>query len=82
MELQEITAEVDLTVNVASWFTGAIDKTKIEEALVANGYTLPIVNKVSFHLYKIDINTTVKAVFQVTWFPNMEKYGVIKLDLK
>lgn len=82
MELQDITAEVDLTADVVSQFTGAINKTKIEEALEANGYTLPLVNKVSFHLYKIDTNTVVKDIYKITWFPNAEKYGVAKLDLK
>ncbi len=82
MDLQDIMAEIDLSADIPSWFTGQLDRQKIDEALEASGYTLPLANKVSFYMYKLNTEMVVKAAFRITWFPNAGKYGVVKLDLK
>ena len=41
----------DLMGEVLSSHTGVLNRRKIDSALVENGYTLPLPNKVSFHLF-------------------------------
>jgi len=81
MELADILKEHDLTGEVLSYHTGGLTKNKIDTALEAGGYTVPLPNKVSFHLYKMD-GTTATDVWLVTWLPIMDKYAVEKLTLK
>ena len=80
-ELRTILKENDLTGEVLSYHTGALTKAKIDTALQANGYTVPLPNKVSFHLYKMS-GSMATDVWLVTWFPLMGKYGVEKLTMK
>ena len=84
VELKDIIRENDLTGEVLSYHTGGLTKVKIDTAVVANGFTVPLPNKVSFHLYKMEATTPPSAtdVWLVTWLPIMAKYAVEKLTLK
>ena len=80
-ELREIIKENDLTGEVLSYHTGALTKTKINTALQANGYVVPLPTKVSFNLYKMN-GASATDVWLVTWLPLMGQYGIEKLGLK
>ena len=80
-ELRTILKENDLTGEILSYHTGALTKAKIDTALQANGYTVPLPNKVSFHLYKMS-GSMATDVWLVIWFPLMGKYGIEKLEMK
>jgi len=80
-ELREILNKNDLTGEVLSYHTGGLNAPKIDVALEAGGYTVPLPNKVTFHLYKMH-NTTATDVWLVTWLPIMAKYAIEKLTLK
>ena len=79
--LEKILEEHDLMGEVLSYHTGGLTKAKIDTAVQAKGYTLPLPNKVSFHLYKMDGNNPLD-VFLVTWLPLMNAYGIEKLTIK
>jgi len=81
MDLRDILKENDLVGDILSYHTGALNRAKIDTAVEANGYTLPLPNKVTFHLYKMN-GTTATDVWLVTWFPMMDKYAVEKLMMK
>ena len=74
----------DLMGEVLSSHSGGLNRNKIDAALVDNGYTIPLPNKVSFHLFNGS------DMYMVTWFPNIPnggsnqtgKYGFEKLTLK
>ena len=75
-DLRDIIKENDLIGEVLSAHTGTITKAKIDTALIANGYTLPLPDKVSFHFF----NGT--DMWLITWFPTLNKYGIEKLSMK
>ncbi len=79
MDLRQITADYDLKIDIKAPIDGNLTKTKIDAALVDNGYEVPLENKVSFHF--LDWSGT-DRVWQITWFPVLGKYGVIQLKLK
>ena len=79
MDLRVITADNDLTVDIQAPISGALTKAKIDSALVDNGYSIPLQNKVSFHF--LDWGGS-DRVWLVTWFPALDKYGIISLTLK
>ncbi len=66
---------------IYSYHTGGLNRAKIDNALQASGYTVPLPSKASFHLYKMD-SVGVQDVFLITWSPMADKYGVEKLSLK
>ena len=78
VNLRDILRENDLVGEVLSAIplTNTPSRVNIELALVAGGYTLPLPNKVSFHLFDGS------KMFLVTWFPALDKYGYEKLTLK
>ena len=80
-ELSDIIKHNDLMGEVISYHSGGLSRKDIDIALEANGYTLPLPNKVSFHLYKMN-GLAVSAIFMVTWFPIADVYGMEKLTLK
>jgi len=51
-------------------------KSRIDNALLDNGYAPPLPDKVSFHMFDGS------KMFLVTWFPHLDKYGYEKLTLK
>ena len=81
MELRKILMENDLGGDILSYHTGGLNRAKIDTAVEANGFTLPLPNKVTFHLYKMR-NTTATDVWLITWIPIMDSYAVEKLSLK
>lgn len=70
--------ENDLVGELTTTDGGTLTRAKIDDALVQNGYTLPLPNKVSFHLYQV----TTSNMYLVTWFPLLDKYGYEKLTMK
>ena len=76
VNLRDIIKENDLMGEILSTHSGIINKAKIDIALVANGYTIPLPNKVSFHMFNGS------DMHLVTWFPHIGKYGIEKLTLK
>jgi len=80
-DLREIIKKNDLMGEVLSYHTGALNASKIDTAVEALGYTVPLPNKVSFHLYKMS-GLSATDVWLVTWLPIMAKYAVEKLTLK
>ena len=75
-ELKDLIKENDFYGEVLSAHTGTLTRAKIDTALVANGYTLPLPNKVSFHFFNG------ADMWLITWFPMLDKYGIEKLSLK
>jgi hypothetical protein len=76
-DLRDILKENDLMGEILATSLGnAPTRTKIDNALLDNGYTLPLPNKVSFHLFDGS------RMFMVTWFPHLDKYGYEKLTMK
>jgi len=80
-DLKEILKDNDLTGDILSYHTGALTRVKIDNALQANGYVVPLPNKASFHLYKMN-GASVTDVWLITWFPMVGKYSTIKLTMK
>ena len=78
VNLRDILKEYDLMGEVVTPLGGTLTRAKIDQALTDDGYTMPLPNKVSFHLYQ---NTDDK-LFLVTWFPTLDAYAVEKLTLK
>ncbi len=76
VNIRELIKENDYSKEIISYETG-ISRTKIDTAVTAAGYTLPLPNKVSFHY----INSA-GTVYVMTWFPLLNKYGYEKLTLK
>jgi len=81
VKLRDLISENDYGRDILSYHTGGLTKAKIDTAVEAAGYTTPLPNKVSFHLYKMNA-TTPTDVWLVTWIPMMSKYAVEKLTLK
>ncbi|RLC29499.1 MAG: hypothetical protein DRH37_07430 [Deltaproteobacteria bacterium] len=79
-ELREIIKHNDFIGEVLSYHTGNLSASKIDTALMANGYVVPLPNKVSFSLYKM-AGSQATAVWLVTWIPLMGKYATEKLTL-
>ncbi len=79
MDLQEITADYDLMMDIEVPINGVLTRAKIDAALVDNGYEVPLQNKVSFHF--LDWSGT-DRVWLVTWFPALDKYGITSMTLK
>ena len=80
-EIADILKYNDFVGEVLSYHTGNLSADKIDTALMASGYPVPLPNKVSFHLYKMD-GSTATAVWLITWMPLMGKYAIVKLTLK
>ena len=78
VNLRDIIRENDLMGEVTTPTGGVLTRSKIDSALLQNGYTLPLPNKVSFHL----LQTVSADMYLVTWFPTLDKYGIEKLTLK
>jgi hypothetical protein len=77
VDLRGILRENDLMGEVLATSLGNTpNRAKIDDALLDNGYTLPLPNKVSFHLFDGS------RMFMVTWFPHLDKYGYEKLTMK
>ncbi len=49
----------------------------IEMVLIENGFTEPLANEVSFSI--VDIN---EKMFNVTYYPSIDRYGYEKLTVK
>jgi len=79
-ELADIIKHNDFVGEVLSYHTGNLSASKIDTALMASGYTVPLPNKVSFHLYKMN-GAQATAVWLVTWMPLMGEYATEKLTL-
>ena len=56
VNLRDILKENDLMGEVSTPAGGTLTRAKIDAALTQNGYTLPLPNKVSFHLYQVTAN--------------------------
>ncbi|RKX87232.1 MAG: hypothetical protein DRP58_03260 [Spirochaetes bacterium] len=52
-------------------------RAQIEMVLIENGFTEPLANEVSFSM--IDIN---EKMFNVTYYPSIDRYGYEKLTVK
>lgn len=81
VKLSTLIAENDYERDILSYHEGGLNKSKIDVAVEAAGYPVPLPNKVSFHLYKMD-NETPTDVWLITWIPMMSQYAVEKLTLK
>ena len=81
VRLRDLIGEEDYERDILSYHTGGLNRAKIDTAVQAAGYTTPLPNKVSFHLYKMD-NGTPTDVWLVVWLPLVNKYAVEKLTLK
>ena len=81
MELRKILEENDLGGDILSYHSGGLTKAKIDTALVAAGHSVPVPQKVTFHLYKMN-GINVSDVFLVSWLPLIDGYGIEKLTLK
>ena len=78
VNLRAILKENDLVGEVVTpILSNTPSRADIDGALTADGYTLPLPNKVSFHLFGLN-----GKMFLVTWFPTLDKYGYEKLTLK
>ena len=76
-ELQTILKDNDFVGEVlGASLPAKPSKLDIDQALAMAGHTLPLPNKVSFHLFDGS------KMFIVTWFPAISKYGYEKLTLK
>jgi len=52
------------------------DRTKIEMVLIENGFTEPLANEVTFSI--VDIS---EKMFNVTYYPSIDRYGYEKLTV-
>jgi hypothetical protein len=76
-KLSELMRDNDYVGEIlATSLTNTPTRRRIDNALLDNGYTIPLTNKVSFHMFDGS------KMFIVTWFPHLDKYGYEKLTLK
>ena len=80
-KLSVLIKENDYSEDILSYHTGGLNKSKIDTAIEANGYTIPLPHKITFHLYKMN-GTTPTDVWLCTWHPMMGAYSVEKLTIK
>ena len=78
VKLIDIMRENDLIGEVVTPDGGHLNRARIDQALIDDGYTLPLPNKVTFHLYQ----NTVDKMYLVTWTPALDCYWVEKLSKK
>ena len=78
MELKDILEVNDFKVLLAT--TGRLSnspsRADIEMVLIENGFTEPLQNEVSFSM--VDIN---EKMFDVTYYPSIDRYGYEKLTV-
>ncbi len=79
MDLEDIAHEADLIADIRVPISGTLTRAKIDAALLANDYTLPLENKVTFHLMDFSGQD---RMWLITWFPALDYYSTLLMKIK